>query len=52
MCGKLIVNLLLFEVDECIIVILLVCEYEEDKYIFMVIVFGIVKKILLIVYSC
>lgn len=51
-CGCLIVNLLLLEVNECIIVILLVCEYEEGVNVFMVIVSGIVKKMVLIEFSC
>lgn len=47
-CGKLIVNLLLLVEGEKVQVVLLVCEYVEDCFVFFVICNGMVKKILLI----
>lgn len=52
MCGCLIVNILLFEENECIIVIFFIKEFEEGKFVFMVMVNGMVKKIDLSLYFC
>lgn len=51
-CGKVIVNLFNFDVDECIVMMIVVWEFLEDFFFIFVIEGGMIKKMSFLVFLC